>query len=452
MLRYAAAAGAGLAAVLVSVPPVAGWSYPAHDLRIALETLQAVLTCAAAALLFHRWRDTGSRPAFLLAAALILLTAGHLATWTLPLSAPTRSWTSASGVLVLLRPLGIGLVALAAWIPDRGKLRPLPTLLAITAALVLILGVVVLAARAGWLPPSGLVADSGSALGVEAHPAWRTLGLTSASFAVVGAIGLWRRNVAAPTGFAVWLAIAVTLLAAAQLQVALVPAPFTDRLHAVDLSRLGATLLLFLAAAHEIPDYARRATVRRLGAERRRIAQDLHDGVAQEVAFIGREVRLLAADRDGADPSLDAIAAAAVRAQEEARFALASLTPSPDAPFRERLGAITGDVARRQGAEISIGGSGEPDLPGATADTLLRVAREAVTNAVRHGRATCVELDLSCASGLRLRITDDGCGFEADEHPPGFGLVSMRERVTALGGSLEVRSSPGSGTEVEVRL
>ena len=86
---------------------------------------------------------------------------------------------------------------------------------------------------------------------------------------------------------------------------------------------------------------------------------------------------------------------------------------------------------------------------------LLRIVREAVTNGVRHGGATEVSVTLHHEGGLRLTVSDNGSGFEPD-HPPGrldsFGLTSMRERATALGGRLEVRSGQGRGTEVEVVL
>ena len=72
-----------------------------------------------------------------------------------------------------------------------------------------------------------------------------------------------------------------------------------------------------------------------------------------------------------------------------------------------------------------------------------------MTNAVKHGRARNIEVALECPDEWRLRIRDDGCGFNAAESDRGFGLQSMRRQAHALGGRLRVRSDPGAGTTVE---
>jgi signal transduction histidine kinase len=96
-------------------------------------------------------------------------------------------------------------------------------------------------------------------------------------------------------------------------------------------------------------------------------------------------------------------------------------------------------------------------LPAALETDLLRVAQEALSNAVRHARAREVAVELSCEGGwLALRVTDDGCGFDVDSAATnpgaGFGLRGMRTRAAARGGRLEVLSRPGRGTEVVLRL
>ena len=86
-------------------------------------------------------------------------------------------------------------------------------------------------------------------------------------------------------------------------------------------------------------------------------------------------------------------------------------------------------------------------------EALRRIVREATTNAARHGAATRVTISLeSVDSRLRLRICDDGCGFDASRDYPGFGLISMRERAASLGGTFQLSSKPGAGTTVVVRL
>jgi Signal transduction histidine kinase len=90
-------------------------------------------------------------------------------------------------------------------------------------------------------------------------------------------------------------------------------------------------------------------------------------------------------------------------------------------------------------------------------EALVRIAREAVTNAARHGDAGLVRVELENGTGIKLRIVDDGRGFDAaaatrQRRSGGFGLVSMSERARAVGGVLHVASERGAGTTVEVEL
>ena len=93
---------------------------------------------------------------------------------------------------------------------------------------------------------------------------------------------------------------------------------------------------------------------------------------------------------------------------------------------------------------------------GASADAreaLIRIVREAVTNAARHGHATEVRVELENGNGLRLVVADDGQGFDSDApRGGGFGIIGMRERAEALGGVFTLSSEPGEGTAIEVVL
>ena len=93
-------------------------------------------------------------------------------------------------------------------------------------------------------------------------------------------------------------------------------------------------------------------------------------------------------------------------------------------------------------------------VPAHTRETLLRIVREAVTNAHRHGHASLITVELSNSSGLHLRVADDGQGFdpaEADD-TSGYGLSTMRARVRSLGGEFGIESRPAGGTTVQVDL
>lgn len=144
------------------------------------------------------------------------------------------------------------------------------------------------------------------------------------------------------------------------------------------------------------------------------------------------------------------VAAAAERALEESRRAIDTFSNGGPTPLEEALRNAGQQVAERAGAEVDL--HVEPGLTVApvVAEALARVVREAVGNAVRHGEARCVAVNVGCHNrGLRLQVTDDGRGFQPEDVRHGFGLKSMRERVEALGGQLHVRSQPGKGTTIE---
>jgi two-component system, NarL family, sensor histidine kinase UhpB len=95
------------------------------------------------------------------------------------------------------------------------------------------------------------------------------------------------------------------------------------------------------------------------------------------------------------------------------------------------------------------------ELPGPARESMLRIVREAVTNAARHGHARCVSVELLERPALELRIADDGVGFDPetlDERSGRRGIAGMRERAVALGGSLSIRSRPGGGSEIGLML
>ena len=106
------------------------------------------------------------------------------------------------------------------------------------------------------------------------------------------------------------------------------------------------------------------------------------------------------------------------------------------------------------GLDIRLCVSSEPEVPALAKDTLLMIAREALHNVVRHSDAHRVDVVLEHGGGqLTLLIKDDGRGFEPSRPRPGhFGLQSMRERAAAVGGTLDLISGPGRGTEVRVRV
>lgn len=129
------------------------------------------------------------------------------------------------------------------------------------------------------------------------------------------------------------------------------------------------------------------------------------------------------------------------------------------------LPAVQGQLKRflaRTGIEVRLHTEGDPNqLPEVLQTAIYRVAQEALTNVGRHAQATAVEVDLEAADGrAELRIRDDGADFDPGTIPragtqspgAGLGLSGMAERARLVGGELDVRSAPGGGTSVTLRV
>jgi signal transduction histidine kinase len=239
------------------------------------------------------------------------------------------------------------------------------------------------------------------------------------------------------------------LASVAALHYFLFPSLYSRWVYTGDFVRLLSHLVLLAGAAREIGRYWRSLAAVAVLEERRRIARDLLDGLAQELAFILRRT-----SRTGQGNAMDAqIAAAAERAIADARRAIAALTRPLDEPLDVALAQAVEEVADRFGQRLVLDLQPNVRVDSVTREELVRIAREAVSNAARHARAPLVRLELSNGPGIRLRIADDGVGFDPRaDGKERFGLVSMRERVRALDGEFRLASAPGAGTTIEVIL
>ncbi len=189
--------------------------------------------------------------------------------------------------------------------------------------------------------------------------------------------------------------------------------------------------------------------------ERTRMAREIHDTLAQ--AFTGIILHLEAADQ-AIDHRPDAVRGRVAEARKLARASLAEARRSVWA-FRLRaleegdlpgaLHQLAQQSARQADVRVEFTSSGVPLVMGPDVeDNLLRVAQEALTNALKHARAGTIAVELDYApAGARLRVRDDGTGF-ADSPTRGLGLIGMRERAQRIGGELTIASEPGAGTEV----
>jgi signal transduction histidine kinase len=106
----------------------------------------------------------------------------------------------------------------------------------------------------------------------------------------------------------------------------------------------------------------------------------------------------------------------------------------------------------RTGARVEVDAPPLQRVEYKTVDAIVRIASEAILNAARHGGARSIRVYLS-PNGKLLRVRDDGDGFDVGRlSGDGFGLVSMRERATAVGADLRLESEPGNGTTVELEF
>jgi signal transduction histidine kinase len=457
------AAGAAAATLVVTLVPDLRFAYHAPGLHVALESIAGVVGLLAAYLMAGRFRRTGYPGDLVLAWALGLLALGNLFLGALP--AAVQPGSRDSNVLVwsalATRLLGATGFAVAALLPrralrDRRRAEIVcagataGALLAVGAGAWLLRDVLPAALEPGISP-----ADSNRPL-VAGHPAVMTAQTAALALFTLAAVGFtriaWRWN----DELYGWLAASAVLSAGARLHYALFPSLYSEWVYTGDAFRLAAYVVLLVGAAREIGLHWRGEAEAAVLEERRRMARDLHDGLAQELAFIsGQTARLATAD--AAPLVLGQVSAAADRALGEARRAIAALTRPLDEPLEAVLAEIAEEVAARSGLEVDFEASAHVEVPPATREELARVVREALTNAARHSRASRVRVTVSNGRGLRVSIADDGVGFDpARLRPPdlsgGFGLRSMQERITGLGGSLRIGSAPGAGTEIEVIL
>ena len=166
--------------------------------------------------------------------------------------------------------------------------------------------------------------------------------------------------------------------------------------------------------------------------DRRRIARELHDGLAQELAFITSKTMSSSLAR-GSPEVLQQLADAADRALDEARRAIIVLSDVPET-LHVSVTQTVEDLAARHGMTARLQVSEDVVLGGDVTENLLRIIREAITNAARHGHASTVTIELAQKGDvLHLQVTDDGRGFDDRSTSP-----DRRVRPDLHGGALRL--------------
>ena len=196
-------------------------------------------------------------------------------------------------------------------------------------------------------------------------------------------------------------------------------------------------------------------------AERTRLAREIHDTLLQAMAGVALQLHRASELLDSTPPAREICEKARdslERYVRDARFAIWRLR-SPELSESDLVGAlrkVAEDLTAGSGAELAFTVVGPPARCAATVeDHLLRIGQEAILNAVRHAEATNVGVELHYGPGhVKLRVVDDGCGFEPDRVTlrAHWGLAGMDERAALVGGRLTLTSAPGQGTSLEVTM
>ena len=194
--------------------------------------------------------------------------------------------------------------------------------------------------------------------------------------------------------------------------------------------------------------------------ERQTLSRELHDQVGQTLTAI--KIDLSRAEQ-GLLPSQADLSERLRRARQGAEETLEIirrmsmlLRPSmlDDLGLSAALGWYTKQFSASTSIRVNLNDDGSADrLPEADKTSLYRIVQEALTNCARHAEARSVQIRLASEDHqYTVRIEDDGKGFVPKRAARGLGLVGMEERVTEMGGALDLKSAPGAGTQIAISI
>ena len=456
VLVLAVSAVSGAATVVAALLPQLDFAYRPPAPRVAFATAVPLIALAAGFSVFGRLLRRACLTELALACSLGLLALSELTFMTIPVLMdrvqPDLSvWGAQAG-----GACGAALFAVAAFAPRRGVRRLRLALAASgTAMTTLLLLIAVLAVSfASRLPK---VPAAATAQHLLARPDLHTDAVLPALEIIVAAIyglaaaGFLRRSGQSDDEFFGWLAAAAVLAAAANVNSFLYQDSYAQFASIGDVFSLSFYAVLLAGSAREIWSHWRAASEAAVLEERRRIARDLHDGLAQELAYLLRHLNSLDGTIDKETKA--GLRQAAERAQLEVRQAISTLAASRRQSVNVAIAQAVGEVAARDHVKLELDVVPGIWLSANRAEALVRIACEAVSNAARHSGAGRVSLSLRRdGSRVRLRVSDNGCGFDPAVPAGGFGLTSMHDRASSVGGDLRISSQPGHGTEVEATL
>jgi signal transduction histidine kinase len=442
---------------LAAVAPNALVSHRAPVADSILDTSVALIGTLIALLEFGRYRRSGNADALLIAIAVILFAWVHSLFDLVPTLLVPHLMSGEVGHRVEVWGTGITRV-LAGWyllwasICGTQKARPLKAWHHVKYEVVApgVLGVGAVALLVSLVPPAHT--------GLFQNFLWpqsmsELLPLLGAPIFTVAGWRLSEQSDERSDEFQGWFATGCIFAGFSMISSALLPVHGIFWVRPSDLLREAAVGAWAWGAVAEIRLYWSTIAESARREALRSAALDLHDGLAQELALLSSF--MYAPPEQRAEPEWhEQLQSTAERALAEARRTIATLAGDQSLPIEVDLvrtvDAFSKDVDVRVEVDLSsVSAVSDPSRR----ESIVRIVREAVTNAVRHGKAGHVIVRISMEDGFAtLQVSDDGIGFDdtAAADSGRFGLVSMRERAEEIGASLEVHSEPGLGTTVEV--
>lgn len=407
--------------------------WPVHGVapgaRAALETAIAVSAILTARLLMETFDRSHQLRELLLLSALLVFSLTDFGYWAGPALTGVRSLESGGAARLGCELIGALAFAAAAFAPHksiaerRRRLAKFAAVLGVGAAVLgALLAQVILVNGGASTVNAGTVTAANQPVALGVHAASAAI-LAVAAFAFVA--GSWR----AESGNGL-LAGACLLLAGANLQFLAIPAVATDWVTPREGVRLAAYAFLLGSVYLRYTKLRRYEAHAAICSERKRIACDLHDGLAQDLACIAAQGQRLDCQLGPEHPLMLATREALAMLRGTIADLTASTAPTPEAALRliaHELGHrfdVQVNVRIEADSALSLGNRREL----AQRDDLIRIAREAIVNAAVHGSARHIDVALLRRAGtLVVRVSGDGQGIP-DGRPAGFGLRSMRAR------------------------
>lgn len=450
------AVASGVATAVVALLPQVHFAYEWPAAHMALSTAASIIAVITGFLVVGRVQRHARLNELVLASALAALALSDLLFVTAPalshlMPRDPTGWAALAG-----RALGAALFALAAFTPRRRLSHPGRVLGEATAGVValVLLGAFVVHTLGSALPQglsAGTPPQTSDAPDLAVPPALLAVQFALTVLYGLAAAGFLRRSQRLDDEFFGWLAIAAVLAAASHLHYFLYPSLQPQWFYTGDLFRSLFYLVLLIGSMREISSYWHALSAAAVLEERRRIARDLHDGVAQELAYLTRNLPALDGVADVT--TLGRLQGAVERAQQESRRAIEALATPSGKAVEDALMEASREIAERSRIKLELDLVPGLQLSPARTEALVRIACEAINNAARHSGTDQVSVRLERRGPkVRMWIRDRGCGFNTSASARGFGLISMRERARAVGGELRISSVPGRGSDVEAVL